>query len=44
MRDPAQGVISWFALLMACVLIGSAAITAFAIWALWRLVSAMVGG
>ncbi|QOR55257.1 MAG: hypothetical protein SHS37scaffold220_26 [Phage 67_12] len=43
-RDPAQGVINWFAALMVCVLLASAGITGFALWALWRLVRAILEG
>ena len=43
-RDPAQGVINWFALLMVIVLLASCGITAFALWAIWRLYCAVTGG
>jgi hypothetical protein len=44
MRDPAQGVISWFAALMACV--GFVALTGVGLlaWGAWRLVRHLVGG
>jgi len=42
-RDPAQGVINWFACLMVVVFGASAAIAGFTLWALWRLLSAILG-
>lgn len=42
-RDPAQGVIRWFGWLMVLVFGASAGISAFALWALYRLVRHFLG-
>lgn len=43
-RDPAQGVIRWFAWLMVAVFCASAAVVCWMLWRLWLLVHAIVGG
>lgn len=43
-RDPMQGVINWFALLMCAVLLTSAALAGWMAWRVWLLLSALLGG
>lgn len=43
-RDPMQGVINWFALLMACVVLGSLSLAGLALWGLWHLARYVFGG
>lgn len=43
-RDPASRVISWFAALMAAVILLSVAGTCWSAWELWRLLRAIVWG
>ena len=43
-RDPAQGVINWFAALMVCVFLASACVAGLGVWGLWRLAHHLLGG
>ena len=43
-RDPAQGVINWFAALMCCVAFVVLTSAGLVLWGLWRLAHVMFGG
>lgn len=42
-RDPAQGVINWFAALMVCVFLASGTIAGLVLWGLWHFVRRWLG-
>lgn len=43
-RDPAQGVIDWFAALMVCAALVFVGVIGFVLYAAWRFYCAVMGG